>query len=105
MGRISLGDMCFEPLTGSWRSAAARLVARALSLPSANLVTRAEYAEQLRRIGYVHVQIDDISADVLPGFTEFLRGRGGAWAVFGWIMRLWADGGGRFVHVSGQRPG
>jgi len=69
------------------------------------MISTDQYVHEMQKIGYVDVQMDDISEDVFPGFTKFLKGRGGCWWVFGSIMAWWAGRGIRFVIVSGQKPG
>jgi hypothetical protein len=106
-GRISLADMCFEPSSDSSRISIffGRCVARMLSVPSSNLVTREEYRRQMECIGYTDIVIEDISMDVFPGFTTFLSTKGFLWKLFARIIRLWWVGGGKFVLVSGRRQG
>jgi len=58
----------------------------------------------MQEMGYVDVQMEDVSGDVFPGFTRFLKGRGGGWWVFGSLIGWWAGRGMRFVVVSGKKP-
>ena len=61
--------------------------------------------KNMQMLGYEDVQLEDISEDVFPGFTRFLKGRGGGWWVFGRWMEWWhKSAGARFVLVSGRRP-
>ncbi|KAF9513566.1 hypothetical protein BS47DRAFT_1485541 [Hydnum rufescens UP504] len=107
-GRLSLADMCFEPASdSSWTSVfAARCIARLLSLPSSNLVTRQEYRTQMERIGYTNIVIEDISVHVFPGFTAFLATKGLMWKLFAGIIRSWWRGGGidRVLGIHVQQP-
>ena len=105
VGRISLADMCFEPFLDCSPLAVffARCVARILSVPSSNLVTREEYRTQMERIGYTDIVIEDISVNVFPGFTTFLSTKGLMWKLFAKIILIWWSGGGKFILVNGRR--
>lgn len=56
-----------------------------VGVPARNLVQRPNtleaYREQLLKIGYAEVDIEDWTMDVFPGFAKFLRSRGGSWPV------------------------
>jgi hypothetical protein len=73
-------------------------------MASANAISPDQYVREMQQIGYMDVQLEDISEDVFPGFTGFLKKRGGGWWVFGSVMEWWAGKGMRFVVVSGQKP-
>lgn len=99
-GRIALADICFEP--EKLRSPLTRVMTTVLRLmPKCNLVSTEEYVSQMGRIGYVDVELEDITLDVFPGFIKFLKGRGLGWKVFGWILEMYAAAGARFVIVNG----
>ncbi|EIM92462.1 S-adenosyl-L-methionine-dependent methyltransferase [Stereum hirsutum FP-91666 SS1] len=73
-------------------------------IPRENVVTKAQYIAEMERVGYVDVEIDDITEYVFPGFVRFLSGRGGGWKVFAWMM-AWLHGrGARFGIVVGTKP-
>lgn len=99
-GRIALADLCFEPGAGTLARYSARVWARVLSVPSENLITLSQYRAQLEGIGYDHVQIEDISEHVFPGFISFLSSRGLMWRLFAYMMDLWWRAGGRYVLVT-----
>lgn len=99
-GRIALADICFEPGHGTLARKSASLWARALSVPSENLVTIAHYRTQLQSLGFTDVQIEDITEHVFPGFVSFLSSRGFMWRLFARMMQLWWRAGGRFVLVT-----
>jgi hypothetical protein len=69
-----------------------------------NAISADQYIDEMQQMGYVDVQMEDISEDVFPGFTRFLKGRGGGWWLFGSVMEWWAGKGMKFVVVSGQKP-
>jgi hypothetical protein len=104
-GRIALADMCFEPVSsdGRVRCFIARIVSRILAVPSANLITRSEYSLQLASIGFVEIEVEDISEHVFPGFIIFLKSRGALWGVFASVVGFWRRSGGTFVLVSATR--
>ena len=101
-GRLVLADMCFEPTStiSAWLS---RIIAFILGIPRANLVSREVYHDSLERIGFDGIAIEDISPNVYPGFTAFLRSRGLVWALFARVISAWHNSGGRFVVVSAVR--
>ncbi|KAJ6610058.1 S-adenosyl-L-methionine-dependent methyltransferase, partial [Mycena sp. CBHHK59/15] len=103
-GSVALADICFAPsaLQTRWT----RLVTALLRLmPRQNLVSTDEYLAQMRTIGYVDVELEDITEDVFPGFIKFLRKRGFMWWAFGRILGAFAGAGARFVVVRGKRDG
>ena len=73
------------------------LWAKALSVTSANLITRSQYRSQLQCIGYDNIQIVDISVHDFRGFIAFSSGRGFLWATFARMLRMWWKMGGRYV--------
>ena len=103
-GRIALADICFTPTRlESYISTSA--VSRLCGLmPPSNVVTPDQYVHEMQEMGYADVQLEDVSGYVFPGFTKFLKGKGGGWWVFGGVVAWWARSGMRFVVVSGQKP-
>jgi SAM-dependent methyltransferase len=97
-GRIALADICLSQ---------GRLTKFCLLLlgvmPKENMISPDEYARDLKDIGYVDVEVQDVSPDVFPGLVRFFKGRGGCWWVFGNVIRWFAASGGRFVLVSGAK--
>jgi hypothetical protein len=73
-------------------------------MPAENLISNEEYTAQLEAIGFEDTTLEDITADVFPGFIKFMKGRGWGWWVFGSIMNWYANAGARFVIVSGRKP-
>lgn len=73
-------------------------------MPRVNIVTRKEYVDELERIGYADVEVEDITEYVFPGFVRFLRGRGGGWKVFAWVMSWLQSRGARFGIIVGTKP-
>lgn len=72
-------------------------------MPPENVVSAETYIRHMKEIGYVDVQLEDISEDLFPGFVKFLKGRGGGWFVFGCVVDWWAWMGARFVIVSAAK--
>ncbi|KAJ7103470.1 S-adenosyl-L-methionine-dependent methyltransferase [Mycena belliarum] len=101
-GSLALADICFAP--GALKTRWTRCVTAVLRLmPRANMVSTDEYVAQLRGIGYADVRLEDVSADVFPGFIRFLRTRGMGWKTFGALLAVYAGAGARFVVVAGRR--
>ncbi|KZP31286.1 S-adenosyl-L-methionine-dependent methyltransferase, partial [Athelia psychrophila] len=102
-GRVALADICFSQ--AALQSRFTRLLIRLCGLmPPVNVVSPEEYVECMKAIGYDGIEIEDISRNVFPGFSKFLRGRGWGWAVFGSVIGWWAQEGMLFVLISGARP-
>ncbi|KAJ7169943.1 S-adenosyl-L-methionine-dependent methyltransferase [Mycena filopes] len=96
-GSIALADICFSP-------DATRFVGMVLRLmPKENMVSSSEYMAQLREIGFVDVQLEDITGDVFPGFVSFLATRGAGWWIFTKVFNIFWGSGARFVVVQGRR--
>ncbi|KNZ71413.1 hypothetical protein J132_09867 [Termitomyces sp. J132] len=101
-GRIALADICFD---------AQMLQSRRLwflssvfkLMPRHNMISAEEYVAQLRDIGYVDVNLEDITEEVFPGFVRFLKSRGIGWKMFASIIEWYSKAGTRFVIVSGCR--
>ena len=104
-GKIALGDICFSFEAG--KGVGSFLVRSALTvfgfMPRANMVTVEQYVEDMYKMGYKEVKVEDISSDVFPGFTEFLGTQGVGWSIFAKIMRRVVASGAQFVIVSGRR--
>ena len=103
-GRIALADICFDASKLNTRRTRWATLLTGM-MPEQNMVTKEGYVKNMQMLGYEDVQLEDISEDVFPGFTKFLKGRGGGWWVFGRWMEWWhKSAGARFVLVSGRRP-
>lgn len=101
-GRVALADLCFVP--GSLSSWTKLKVSVAGTMPWNNIITTEEYIATLRAIGYVDVDLQDISEHVFPPFTEFLKTRGYAFSTFASHLRGLASRGLLFVMVSASKP-
>jgi len=103
-GRIALADICFDPQKR--RSLPTWLITSLAKLmPKHNLVSTEGYVALMKEIGFVDVELEDITSDVFPGFVKFLKSRGAAWRVFAWIFQFYANAGAQFVIVSGAVGG
>ncbi|KAF5377499.1 hypothetical protein D9615_005348 [Tricholomella constricta] len=101
-GRIALADICFDPDI-VLRSRKAWLMSSLLRLmPKENMVSSEGYKTQMVDMGYVDVQVEDITKDVFPGFVRFLKGRGMGWRMFGWVIEWYGGMGAQFIVVSGM---
>ncbi|KAF8525082.1 S-adenosyl-L-methionine-dependent methyltransferase [Hysterangium stoloniferum] len=101
-GTIALGDLA---VSETFPFVLRVILSRLLSIPSENMITPRIYEEQLRKIGYTHIHIEDVSQNVFPEFKSFLKSRGGLWKVFASLIGWWAAAGGCFVIVNASRPG
>ncbi|KAG6911918.1 hypothetical protein DXG01_000165 [Tephrocybe rancida] len=78
-GRIALADICFDArMLQSRRLWFLASVVRLL--PAHNIVSGEDYVSQMKEMGYVDVELEDISAYVFPGFVRFLKARGLGWS-------------------------
>ena len=101
-GRIALADICFDPIAfGSWQ--AWSITSFFKLMPKQNMVTKDEYVSVMEELGYVDVQMQDITEDVFTGFVRFLKGKGWAWKGLAIVIEWYANAGARFVIVSGAR--
>jgi hypothetical protein len=55
-------------------------------------------------LGFIDIKLEDITADVFPGFFAFLRSQGGLWPLFVAIMGVLVRCGMRFVIVNARTP-
>lgn len=101
-GTIALADICFS--SSSLRSLYTRVLTKVLRMmPQANVITDDEYILQMQVLGYQDVILENVTAEVYPGFVKFLKSRRGGWYVFGCIMGRFARAGAQFVIVSGRK--
>jgi len=101
-GRIALADICFDP--SAIGSGKAWLITSFFRImPKQNMVSTKEYVSLMKEIGYVDVQLRDITEDVFPGFARFLKGKGWIWRGLALLVDWYASAGARFVIVSGAR--
>ncbi len=101
-GRIALGDICFAPDALSFSTRL--MIALMGSMPRENVITTDEYIATLREIGYVDVELEDITQDVFLGFVTFLKGHGLAFRLLASHFERLVSRGMRFVIVSGAKP-
>lgn len=101
-GRIALADICIDPSVLS-RGQAWMITSLLSLMPKQNMISTEEYVRVMKEIGYVDVQLQDITAEVFPGFIKFLKGKGWAWwgvaLAIDWCVKAKA----RFVIVSGAK--
>lgn len=102
-GRIGLADICLEDsVPGSiWIR---RVISGLGIVPAENLVSMDQYESVLRDLGYEDIELEDISADVYPGFFAFLSPRGVGWWAFTKVMGLLVKSGIRFVIATASAP-
>ena len=102
-GRIALADICFDPQ--NLNNLPVWIMTRLFRImPTHNLVSSEGYLFQMEEIGFVDVQLDDITLDVFPGFISFLKSRGSGWKGFAWVLEWYFNAGARFVLISGAVP-
>ncbi|EIN13682.1 S-adenosyl-L-methionine-dependent methyltransferase [Punctularia strigosozonata HHB-11173 SS5] len=102
-GRVALADICFTPESLGGRRV--RLFTRLLGMmPRQNVISTQEYVQALKEMGYGDVCMEDVSEKVFPGFTRFLRCRGGGWWAFSSLLGRYYALGARFVIVVGTKP-
>jgi len=97
-GSIALADICFSPSSFQMITSMLNLI------PKHNQISLEDYVEKMTQIGYVDVNLEDVTSEVFPGFVSFLKSRGWAWWVFGSVIDWYSSMGARFVIVSGRRP-
>jgi SAM-dependent methyltransferase len=105
-GSIALADMCIHSSSATPGLRILRRIYCVLfSIPLENLITSFGYERTMLEAGYQDVSIEDITLSVFPGFTAFLKSRGGGWWLFAWIITAWWKiCGARFVIAKGTRP-
>jgi len=101
-GRIALADLCFDPIAfSSWQ--AWSIISLFKLVPRQNIIAKKEYISMMEKMGYVDVQLQDITEDVFPGFVRFLKARGWAWKGLALVIEWYVNAGARFVIISGAR--
>ncbi|KAI0307737.1 S-adenosyl-L-methionine-dependent methyltransferase [Multifurca ochricompacta] len=100
-GNITLADLCFAVPPGPilklflWRVLHV--------MPKENMVTKEQYLQQVREIGYEDIEMEDVSSFVFPGFRNFLKQRGNIGRVFASLI-CWLQGKGlRFIIIKGTK--
>ncbi|KAJ7038134.1 S-adenosyl-L-methionine-dependent methyltransferase [Mycena alexandri] len=100
-GSIALADICFAP--GALQTRWTRFVTMILRLglmPAENMISTDEYLAQMRQVGFIDVQLEDITEDVFPKFISFLATQGVGWWIFSRVFNIFWGSGARFVLVS-----
>jgi hypothetical protein len=100
-GRIALADVCFS--ANAQNSKVARLFACMTGVPRDNIVDIDRYKKRMEEIGYVDVEVEDITQDVFPNFFAFLRTQGLGWVLLVALMEKIASSGARYVVVGASR--
>jgi len=79
-----------------------------LSVPTRNIMSRPKdlqaYREDLEKIGYEDVRVEDWSQAVWPGFAQNLRQRGLGWRLVAWVIGKAERAGWKFIAVRAKRP-
>ncbi|KAI0322732.1 hypothetical protein OF83DRAFT_1092674 [Amylostereum chailletii] len=101
-GRIALADICFERTPSVFATLMLSLVFRVM--PQSNVITKQQYVGEMERIGYINVQLEDITQSVFPGFRKFLGGQGLGFRLFGRVLGWLEQWQGRFVIVTATKP-
>jgi SAM-dependent methyltransferase len=100
-GRVALADIAFaSKQLGSWWTTA---LLQMLGMPRVNVCSTSDFEQTLQRIGFVDVEIRDITDDVFPGFVRFLRSQGGMWLAFAAVVAALHRAGARYLVVSGAK--
>jgi len=73
-------------------------------MPEENVISEEGYVKQMEEIGYVDVQLEDVTQYVVPGFVEFLKTRGWSWWLFASVFVVYVKAGMRIVIVRGTKP-
>jgi SAM-dependent methyltransferase len=101
-GRVALADICIDPLSLGYGKA--WLITSLFRLmPKPNMVSTKEYVSVMKEIGYVDVQLEDITEDVFPGFIKFLKRKGWGWWGLACVIDWYVNAGARFIIVTGAR--
>lgn len=101
-GSVALADLCFSSSPGPVLTLLLWRILR--TMPKHNIMTKEQYIQQMKEIGYEDVELEDISPFVFPGFVKFMKQRGRMWGVFARSMS-WLEGQGlRMVIMKGTRP-
>ena len=101
-GRVALADICFEEKPPLITRLLLSLVLRLM--PQRNIVTKRAYVQGMEEMGYVDVQLEDITEDVFPGFCKFLEQQELGFRLLAKAVRLLQGWKGRFVLITGEKP-
>jgi SAM-dependent methyltransferase len=99
-GTIALADICVAS-----SGFGTKILTKVLKMmPEENVISEENHVRQMKEIGYVDVQSEDVTEYVVPGFVEFLKTRGWTWGVFASVFVLYVKAGMRIVIVRGSKP-
>ncbi|PPQ88637.1 hypothetical protein CVT25_010213 [Psilocybe cyanescens] len=101
-GTVALADICFssQALETRWTRSLTSILRL---MPRDNMISKEDYVVQLQQIGYIDVVLEDITANVFPSFSRFLKSQGWGWWVLGTVIDWYASAGARFVIISGKK--
>lgn len=111
-GVVALADMNLVPTQSPLRRALARALCIILGVPWENMISPSAYAQQLKDIGFTDVEVEDITSEVFPRLTAFLKSEttdgpqlGVAWWIMGELFHVWwTICGGTYVTVRARKP-
>lgn len=111
-GVIALADMSLVPPPSRPRRLLARALCMILGVPWENMVSSSIYVQQLADIGFVDVEVEDVTTEVFPGLTAFLKSEnpnnpqlGTAWWVMGEVFHAWwTICGGTYIIAKAEKP-
>ncbi|KIO33551.1 hypothetical protein M407DRAFT_17506 [Tulasnella calospora MUT 4182] len=111
-GFIALADMNIVSPRSPLRRVLARALCRILGVPWENMISPSTYAQQLIDIGFANVEVEDITSEVFPRLTTFLKSEttdspqlGVAWWIMGEVFRVWwTICGGTYVIAKAEKP-
>ncbi|KAF8912719.1 hypothetical protein CPB84DRAFT_1742213 [Gymnopilus junonius] len=102
-GYIALADICFSAT--ALQSRRTKILTSVLRLmPAENLISTEGYVSQMNDVGYEDVILQDITDNVFPGFSAFLKSRQWGWKLFGLVIDWYASAGAKFIIISGRKP-
>jgi len=117
-GTLGMTDLLLpsEPLS-SFSRIALQLVCWLAKVPFDNLVSRDDYEAGLRELGYIDIDIDDITPHVFDGLAGYIESTGrdhllataldkaklSQYRAFARVLRWWGRGNLRFVLVKARR--
>ncbi|KAG8984606.1 hypothetical protein FRB90_005203 [Tulasnella sp. 427] len=111
-GSIALADMGLVLPQSPFRRVLARIVCGTLGIPWDSMVSRSDYVSQLQGLGFVNVDVEDITQDVFPHLIGFLKNEtsgspklGRAWWIMGEVFRIWWKScGGIYIIAKAEKP-
>ncbi|WVR04085.1 hypothetical protein IAU60_001084 [Kwoniella sp. DSM 27419] len=99
-GVVAYTDIVPPASYSTWKSA---LISHIMGVPLANLNVRpaslGAYKQQVKELGFAHVEVEDWSDKVWPGFSENLQGRGVFWGLVARAIRAADRSGWKFIAI------